>query len=328
MLTGYLETLLLGKDLSEKECEAVIQEMARGGDSYQMAAFLALMRAKGETAEELTGIVHAMRDLMIPIDLGDSLLDIVGTGGDHSHSVNISTGSAILSAAMGMKIAKHGNRASSSKCGSADVLEYFGINLNMTDRCFEKLGITFLFAQEFHPAMGKIAPIRKALKIRTFFNLIGPLLNPASPEYYLIGVFDAELLELFAHILCALKVKRALVFHGNGLDELTPVGPCQALEINGGKITSYVLTPEELGLKPCTLADLKGGDVALNAKLLKEALGGKESGIFETLAMNGGAAAYITGMAPSIREGIVMAKKTLKEGAAHALLEKWASYAG
>jgi len=323
-LKEAIQTLIEKKDLTTKQCESVISEMVNGGDSHQVAAFLALLRAKGETADEIYGVVRVMQGFMIPVHAPAPLLDIVGTGGDESHSVNISTGAAILAASAGARVAKHGNRASSSKCGSADVLEMLGISLEEDPlESLKNVGITFLFAPKYHPAMKEIAPVRKALGVRTVFNLIGPLLNPTKPDHLLLGVAHEYLMEVFADVVEKLKIKRCLIIHGNGMDELTPIGPCTIIEVTPKEKLRFTLDPKDLGFKRCTLVDLQGGSKEENATLLTAALKGQEGPIADSLILNAGVALYAYGMAGTIEEGIIIARETLKKGKALELLKKW-----
>ncbi|MGE0197268.1 MAG: anthranilate phosphoribosyltransferase [Simkaniaceae bacterium] len=323
-LREAIEKLIQGEDLTSESCESIVKEMAEGGNSTQMAAFLALLRAKGETSQEILGIIHAMQNLMHPLAIPGPLLDIVGTGGDGSHSVNISTGSAILAAACGAKVVKHGSRASSSKCGSADVLEALGVSLEANpQKEIAQYGITFLFAYRYHPAMKEIAAVRKALGVRTVFNLIGPLLNPAEPEYMLLGVAHEDLLDLFAEVVQKLGMKRCILVHGNGMDELTPIGPCTLIEVTPTDKLRFRLDPEALGFKRCTSQDLQGGDKEINAQLLEKALGGEEGPIADTLILNAGVALYALGLMQTIEEGIFLSRARLKSGKALELLNKW-----
>lgn len=330
MLKKAIEKLIDGRDLSHEECEGVIDEVIDKKNDSQMAAFLVLMRKDGETAEELYGIVKAMRKRMVPVSLNEPVLDIVGTGGDQSHSVNISTGSCLLAASCGVKIAKHGNRASSSKCGSADVLEAMGLKIELSPekvvQAIDEIGIGFMFAPYYHPAFKEIAAVRKELGIRTLFNFIGPLLNPAKPPFHLLGVAKEELLDLLADVFLKLKTKRSILFHCQGMDELTPVGVCDVVEVTDGEKIRFELDPAKLGFKPCTKEDLEGGDPGINAKLLLEALGGKKGPIADTLILNAGMAIYVYGLAETIEEGIEKARKAQLEGKALEIIEKWKTY--
>ncbi|MCH9613821.1 MAG: Anthranilate phosphoribosyltransferase [Chlamydiia bacterium] len=307
-----LKKLMRGVDLTEKECEEAVYAMCKGEEPVRSGAFLALLHKKGESAEELYGFAKAMRELMIPFEVKGETLDIVGTGGDGANTVNISTASALLAASCGVKVAKHGNRASSSKCGSADLLEALDYDFDTPTRG----DFTFLFAPKFHPAMKEIAPVRKKLGIRTVFNLIGPLVNPTKPTYTLMGVATNDLLENMASVLQKFGTKRSLVFHGNGLDELSTLGPCDVIEVTKTEKKRYRIDPSEYGFKKGTIEELKGGDASLNIKLLKEALTGKEGAIFDTLVLNAGVAVYVYGKAASIEEGIALAKKAAKDGSA------------
>ena len=236
-----LEKLLVQNDLSEEESKLAMQEIFAGASPYQAASFLMLMRSKGETAEELFGIIEAMRERMVRVPVKSRVLDIVGTGGDGAQTLNISTASAILAASCGVKVAKHGNRSVSSLCGSADVLEALGVNIlapkESLGRSIEELGIAFFFAPEFHPALKQLREVRKGLGTRTLFNIIAPFLNPATPEHFMIGVYSKELLDIAAAVLSRLNTRRSLVFHGSGLDELSCVGVAQAMEVQGEKLT-------------------------------------------------------------------------------------------
>ena len=330
MLKQAIEKLIEGKDLTHEVCETVIEEMIAGKNESQMAAFLVLMSQKGETADELFGIVKAMRKQMIPVSIETPVLDIVGTGGDQSHSVNISTGSSILAAACGVKVAKHGNRASSSKCGSADVLEAMGLPIEMEPekmlQALDEFNVGFMFAPFYHPAFKKIAKVRKELGIRTLFNFIGPLLNPAEPPFHLLGVAREELIDLIADVFLLLETKRALIFHCEGLDELTPVGPCDIVEVTEGQKIRFTLDPKELGFERCTQKDLEGGDPKLNAQLLLEAFQGKPGPIADTLILNAGVAVYVYGLASSIEEGIEKARTAQQTGKAMEVIEKWKTF--
>lgn len=300
------------QDLTEAECEDAVYQMVKGADKEQAATFLKLLSEKGETAEELFGFAKALIELMVPYPIDGDTLDIVGTGGDGANTVNISTASALLAAACGVKVAKHGNRASSSKCGSADLLEALGFDFDVPTRG----NFTFLFAPKFHPAMKEIAPVRKKLGIRTVFNLIGPLVNPTRPSYTLMGVATNTLLSSMSEVLLKLGAKRALVFHGNGLDELSTLGPCDVVEVTKEGKRQYQIDPQALGFRKASLEELKGGDALTNMKLLKEALHGKEGAIFDTLVLNAGVAVYVYGLAPTIEEGIQLAKQAAKDGKA------------
>lgn len=306
-----LKKLLEWKNLSEEEAKEAGEKIIKGTCPYQTAAFLALLQAKGETPDEIYGMVRAMQEVMIPFPSEGATLDIVGTGGDGANTVNISTASALLAASLGVPVTKHGNRASSSQCGSADLLEYLGFDFDHPTRG----NFTFLFAPKYHPAFKTVASVRKELGIRTIFNFIGPLLNPARPSHILCGVANVSLLEVMAEVLLKMGTTHSVVFHGEGLDELSCLGPCQVIEIEKGEIKRSVLDPLDYGLKRCTLKDLRGGDAALNASLLKKAMTTGEGPIAETLGLNGAMALYLFKKTP-LEEGVKLSQRALKEGSA------------
>jgi anthranilate phosphoribosyltransferase len=315
MLKEYIKKLIAKQDLTAKECELAAEAILETDIDSRIAAFLVLLRAKGETADEIFGIASAMRSHMRKIHTNYPVLDIVGTGGDGANTVNISTGASILAASCGVKIAKHGNRAVSSQCGSADVLEALGVKIDLPPEkviaCINKIGIGFCFAPIFHPAFAKLKDIRRNLGIPTCFNLLGPLLNPASAEHLLIGVNNNNLVNLFAEVLLKLKVKHALVFHGAGIDELSCLGATDALEITHGKIKQLIIDPQQLGFTKCRLQDLQGGSPQLNAQLLKQVFAGQQNAIADTLILNAAVALYICGKTESIAAAIPLVKKNI-----------------
>ena len=306
-----LHKLLERMDLSEEEMREAGEAMIKGDSPYQVAAFLALLHAKGETPDEIYGLIQVMQKVMIPFAVEGPSLDIVGTGGDGANTVNISTASALLAAALGIPVTKHGNRASSSQCGSADFLEYLGFDFEEPTRG----NFTFLFAPKYHTAFKVLSPIRKGLGIRTIFNLIGPLLNPARPTHLLFGVADPSLLEVMAEVLQKMGTTHALVYHGQGIDELSPLGPCEVIEVEGGEQKAWTLDPEVYGIKKCTLDDLRGGDASQNASLLKQAMTTGKGAIADTLALNGAVALYLFNKIP-IDQGLHLSRKVLEEGRA------------
>lgn len=323
-LEQAIDTLTKGDDLKAEICTGVIDEIILGEHADKSAAFLRLLHEKKETAEELFGVAKAMQAKMVVLPRIEGLLDIVGTGGDGSHSVNISTGSALVAAAAGAQVAKHGNRAASSKCGSADVLEAFGVRLDLDPvDSLDKIGICFLFAPTFHPAMKAVAPLRKKLGIRTVFNLIGPLLNPMRPDYSMIGVAEERLLEVFAQAQQLLGAKKSLIVHGNGMDELTPLGPCSAIEVTSEGTKRMTIDPQEYGIPHCTAQDLAGDTKEENARLLLAAFSGEKGSIADTLTLNAGVALYLSDHAPTIQEGIDKARSVLEEGKVLQLLDRW-----
>lgn len=327
MLTEALEKLLSSEDLTYAESLGAIDAILSGANPHETAAFLALMRAKGESVAELGGVIAAMRGCMTPVSLQCPVLDIVGTGGDGARTVNISTGSAILAAACGVKVAKHGNRSISSLCGSADVLEALGIAIHQkpdsVQRQIDKVGISFLFAPDYHPAMQKIKEVRRGLKVRTLFNVIGPLLNPTSPDYLMVGVADLKFLEKMAQLLLNQKVKRALVFHGAGLDELTTIGPAQVLEVSERGIKEFHLDPQEFGFPRCSVDSLCGGNAQMNAQLLIDVFEGKGGAIADTLTFNAGVAVYLYGIVPTVQEGIALVKESIQNNQMMERLNLW-----
>lgn len=315
MLKECIEQLIQREPLSAEQAFLGANEMLNEGEPAQIAAFLALLRAKGETAEELVGLVKSLRAQGKKLILDRPVMDIVGTGGDQAGTVNISTGSALLAAQLGIPVLKHGNRAVSSRCGSADVLEEMGFPILQTPEEIQKnireANFAFCFAPAYHPTLQKVRPIRNGLKIPTAFNLIGPLLNPAGLDYMQIGVFRPEMVRRVAEALFQLGTKRSLVFHGHGLDELSCIGPIQALFVTEKGIEEIEIDPKKLGLKPCSLEDLKGGDAKENAGLLKKALSGIPTRITDTLILNAGVALFLYGPARTIQEGVDIAKEKL-----------------
>ena len=331
MLKHYLQLLLSAQHLKQEEAEAAMQIILEGADPHQTAAFLAILKYRGETAEEVAGMVRALQKKALPVEPPFSVLDIVGTGGDLANSVNISTGSALLAAACGIPIAKHGNRSVSSRCGSADVLEALGLAIKVPPRSvrhsLEEVNIAFMYAPYYHPCLKSVAPIRKGLKLPTVFNILGPLLNPAQAEYALIGVPNESTLELISKAILLLgNKKRALVFHGCGLDELTSLGPIKACAIHKGRVSRLDIDPAALGFPPCSLEDLRGGDAPLNASILQEVFAGRQGPVADALILNAGAAVWIFERASSLLEGVQVARAALQEGKALDLLEKWKKF--
>ncbi len=327
MLKEVIEKLMMRQDLTKEEAALAIQS---GANSHQIAAFLVLMRAKGETALELYGIIEALRSQMVLVPCKTPVLDIVGTGGDGAHTLNISTASAMLAASCGVKIAKHGNRSVSSLSGSADVLEALGINIHQTPerigKGIEEMGIGFMFAPDFHPRFKELKEIRKDLCTRTFFNCIGPLLNPANAQHLMLGVYSEDLLTIAADLLVLLKTDRSFVFHGCGLDELSCIGPSDVIEVTKEGTRAFILDPLDFGLKRCSLEDLRGKDAKYNANKIIEAFEGLRSPFADTIALNAGASCYLYGITSSLEEGIELALAHLKEKKALGLLNKWRSY--
>jgi anthranilate phosphoribosyltransferase len=326
-----LEHLVGGGDLSEAAAATLLNVLTTPQLPPPMAgALLAALRTKGVTAAEVRGFAGAMSALARKPALPTALdaVDIVGTGGDGSTSLNLSTGAALLAAACGLPVVKHGNRSVSSRCGSADLIEALGIALPLDEsaaaRCFDASGFTFLFAPYYHPAMKALAPIRAALGIRTVFNLLGPLTNPAAPRYRLIGAYDAGTAELIAGTLAGMPIERAWVVHGAaGWDEATPIGPFLAFDVRHGAVQRREVDPREFGIAACEPGDLAGGDAATNLSALLAVFEGRDRGPHHAaLALQAGMALFIAGRATSITGGIDAARAALDSGAANEWLRR------
>ena len=318
------------QDLAYAEAEAVMDEIMSGqATPVQMSAYLTALALKGETIDEITASAAGMRAHCIKLLHNLDVLEIVGTGGDGSNSFNISTTSSLVIAAGGVPIAKHGNRAASSKSGAADVLEALGVKITLTPErsaeILKKINICFLFAQNYHIAMKYVAPIRKELGIRTVFNILGPLSNPAGANMELMGVYDQSLVEPLAQVMANLGVNRGMVVYGqDSLDEISMCAPTSVCEIRDGKFTSYEITPEQFGYERCEKGALTGGTPAENAEITKAILKGEEKGPKrQAVCLNAGAALYIAGKAASIEEGVKLAESLIDSGAAPKKLEEF-----
>lgn len=331
MIKEAIVKIVNKEDLSYDEAYAVMNEIMSGQTSpTQNAAFLAALStksARAETTDEIAGCAAAMRAHATQVKTGMDVLEIVGTGGDNAGSFNISTTTAIVSAAAGIKVAKHGNRAASSLCGTADCLEALGVNIEQSpEKCVELLkeaGMCFFFAQKYHASMKYVGPIRKELGFRTVFNILGPLTNPASPTMQLLGVYDAYLVEPLAQVLVNLGVKRGMVVYGmDKLDEISLSAPTKICEIKDGWFKSTMITPEEFGLKRCSKDDLKGGTPEENAAITLGILNGEKGHKRNAVLLNAGAALYIGGKADSIKEGIALAEDIIDSGKADKTLKK------
>lgn len=333
MIKEAIEKIVMKGDLTYDEAYAVMSEIMSGETSpTQNAAFLAALSTKStraETIDEISGCATAMREKATPVEHpGMEVLEIVGTGGDRANTFNISTTTALIVAAAGVKVAKHGNRAASSKCGTADCLEALGVNLEQDPDLCRKLladaGMCFLFAQKYHPAMRYVGAIRRELGFRTVFNILGPLTNPARPEYFLLGVYDEYLVEPVAKVLSSLGVRRAFVVYGQDkMDELSLSAPSTVCELKDGYYRTFTLTPEELGLTRCEKSDLLGGTPEENAATVRAILSGQEQGPKRDAAVyNAAAALYVTGTVDSLQEGVNMACDLLDSGAPLKVLDK------
>lgn len=318
------------QDLAYAEAEAVMDEIMSGqATPVQMSAYLTALALKGETIDEITASAAGMRAHCIKLLHNLDVLEIVGTGGDGSNSFNISTTSSLVIAAGGVPVAKHGNRAASSKSGAADVLETLGVKITLTPErsaeILKKINICFLFAQNYHIAMKYVAPIRKELGIRTVFNILGPLSNPAGANMELMGVYDQSLVEPLAQVMANLGVNRGMVVYGqDSLDEISMCAPTSVCEIRDGKFTSYEITPEQFGYERCEKGALTGGTPAENAEITKAILKGEEKGPKrQAVCLNAGAALYIAGKAASIEEGVKLAESLIDSGATLKKLEEF-----
>jgi anthranilate phosphoribosyltransferase len=318
-----LEKILAGTNLTEEESASILREMASGDLPAPLAGGLLIaLRSKGEVAAEIRGFALAMRELAVQpsIPEGESYVDIVGTGGDGSGSLNLSTGSALLAAACGVKVLKHGNRSISSRSGSADVLKALGLPIPLdnqqTAACLKTLGFTFLFAPYYHPAMKTIAPVRVALGVRTIFNILGPLANPAQPAFHVIGAFSESMAELMAHTLSGMNAERSLVIHGApGWDEPTPVGPFLCFDVRPGSVERTVRDPADYGLSRCSAEDLEGGEPEENAVRLRDALCGEDTLAHrEALILGAALALEVTGEVTDPQSGVTRAREILNDG--------------
>ena len=334
MIKEAIEKVVSKQDLTYDEAYTVMNEIMNGETSQvQNAAYLAALStksAKAETIDEISGSAAAMRDHALQVEHDMDVLEIVGTGGDHAGSINISTTAAFLIAAAGIKVAKHGNRAASSKSGAADCLEALGINISLSpEKCVEllkEINICFFFAQKYHASMKYVGAVRKELGIRTVFNILGPLTNPAHPKAMLLGVYDEYLLDPLAQVLMSLGVKRGMVIYGQDcLDELSMSAPTSVCEFKDGWFKRYVIQPEDFGFTRCRKEDIKGGTPEENAAITRAILSGKEQGPKRDIVLlNAGAAIYLGGKAASIAEGIDCARALIESGAGLAKVDAFA----
>ena len=332
MIKEAIAKIVDKQDLTYDEAYSVMNEIMSGETTpTQNAAFLAALSTKSTKAEtivEIAGCAAAMRDHALPCETGMDIFEIVGTGGDNAHSFNISTISALVAAAGGVKVAKHGNRAASSKCGAADCLEALGVNIDESpEKCvelLEKVGMCFFFAQKYHTSMKYVGAIRRELGFRTVFNILGPLTNPGRPKKQLLGVYDEDLVEPIAQVLISLGVERGMVVYGQDkLDEISASASTSVCEFRGGWFRSYTIAPEDFGLERCNKSDLVGGTPAENAEIARAVLVGERGPRRTAVLMNAGSALYIDGKADSIADGVKLAGELIDSGKAADVLAKF-----
>ncbi|MDD5338343.1 MAG: anthranilate phosphoribosyltransferase [Dehalococcoidales bacterium] len=332
MIKEAIGALVEGKNLSYEEAYFVMGEIM-GGEATpaQVGAFLTALRLKGETADEIAGLATVMRAKATPVKIKGPAIDIVGTGGDGAATFNISTAAAFVVAGAGLKVAKHGNRAMSSNCGSADILEALGVKIELSadsvTECIENAGIGFMFAQAFHPAMRYAAPVRKEIGIRTIFNILGPLTNPAQVEHILLGVPSEDIGSKIAAVLKRLGIKHALVVHGkDGLDEISITGKSVIWDITKDKLSSpYEVTPKNFGFSKADISEVKGGTPQENASLLNRILGGEKSVLRDMVVMNAAAALVAGDVTKDLKEGVEIAEESIDSGKAKGKLERLAT---
>ncbi|MGF7050050.1 anthranilate phosphoribosyltransferase [Paenibacillus sp. DS2015] len=324
LLQSSIAKLIKGTSLTRQEARNIMESIMVGSATHtQIGGLLTALRIKGETIEEITGFAEAMRGAgSRMVTESEHLLDTCGTGGSGIHKFNISTTSAIISSAVSVRVAKHGNRSASGRAGSADVLEALGVNINISTeqakRCLDEIGICFLFAQIYHPSMKYAAAPRKELGIRTVFNMLGPLTNPAGADRQLLGIYDRNMTETIAHVLKELGLKRALVVSSmDGLDEISISAPTQVSELRGGKVNTYSIHPHDLGLDIHPIEDVLGGDAAQNAQIIQSVLQGTKSPYRDVVLANAGACIYVSGLSESIAEGVKLAAEAIDNGKAY-----------
>ncbi|MDR1992540.1 MAG: anthranilate phosphoribosyltransferase [Nitrososphaerota archaeon] len=332
MIKEAIQTLAKKQDLTYETAETVMNEIMTGKASQvQMSAYLTALSLKGETIKEITASAAGMRKHCIRLLHDVDALEIVGTGGDGANTFNISTTAAIITAAAGVPVAKHGNRGASSKCGAADVLEALGVNINISPekstRLLKTIGLCFLHAQNYHIAMKYVSPVRRELAIRTVFNILGPLTNPAGAKMELMGVYDRDLVEPLAQVLCNLGVKRAMVVHGeDGLDEISLCAPTAVCEVKDGWVRSYIIEPKQFGFVECAKTDLQGGTPEQNAEILRAILDGKLGAKRDAAVLNASAALYISGKYGSIESAIASVVEVIDSGKANEKLDAFIQY--
>lgn len=327
-LRPILALVAAGQRLSETEAEAAFEIIMSGGaTASQMGAFLMALRVRGETVDEITGAVTAMRDKMVRVQAPPDAIDVVGTGGDASGSFNISTCAALIVAGAGVPVAKHGNRALSSKSGAADVLAALGVNIDLNPEqighCIREAGIGFMFAPAHHPATKNVGPTRAELGTRTIFNLLGPLSNPAGVKRQMVGVFSKQWTEPLAHVLKNLGAESVWVVHGSdGLDEVTTSGPTSVSALENGVIRNFEIAPEQVGLRKVKPEELRGGDAATNARAVQEVLEGKQTAFRDVALLNAAAALVVAGKAKDLQAGFKLAAQSVDSGEAEGRLDR------
>ncbi|HEX8172210.1 MAG TPA: anthranilate phosphoribosyltransferase [Thermoanaerobaculia bacterium] len=329
MIAQAIKRAVDGQHLGRDEMRQVFGDVMDGrATDVQKSALLVALRMKGETADEITGAALAMRERVTPLDIDrDNLVDTCGTGGDGRGTFNISTIAALVAAGAGANVAKHGNRAVSSSCGSADLLSALGVQIDLDaprmSQVLRRAGIAFLFAPKLHPAMSAVATVRRELGVRTIFNVLGPLTNPAFAKRQVLGVYSDHLVDVVARVLDALGAEHALVVHSrDGLDEISVSAPTRVCEVRGGELSTYELTAEELGLRSHPIDAVAGGDARLNAEIARDVLRGANGARHDIVVANAGAALYVAGLAPTIRDGVALAHESIASGRAWQKLQQ------
>ena len=327
MIKEAIFSLIQKKDLSFEQSKQVMNEIMSGeATEVQMSAYLTALALKGETIDEITGSASGMREHCIKLLHGRDVLEIVGTGGDNSNTFNISTTASFVISAAGIPVAKHGNRASSSRCGAADCLEALGVNITIppekSAQLLEKINICFLFAQNYHIAMKYVAPVRRELGFRTVFNILGPLSNPAGANMEVMGVYDELLVTPLAHVMANLGVQKGMVVYGKDcIDEISMSAETTVCEIKSGQFINYTIKPEDFGMKRCHKKELEGGSPEQNAMITKKILNGQKGAKRDAVVLNAGAGIYVAGKTNSLSEGIALAQQLIDNGKAKAQLE-------
>lgn len=330
-----LAAIASGRDLTREEAFQIMTAIMQGeATPAQIGAIMIALRMKGETVDEITGFAEAMRSFSNRVRTNNAhLLDTCGTGGSGIHKFNISTTSAVIAAAAGVRVAKHGNRAMSGKAGSADVLEALGVNIQLTPEqaaeCLERENICFMFAQLYHPALKHSAAPRREVGVRTIFNMLGPLANPANADRQLIGIYDRTRTEAIASVLGRLGLKRAMVVGSyDGLDEISLSAPTRVSELKNGKVKTYDISPEDLGLSTVPISAVKGGDAAENALIVRRVLGGEKSPYRDIVLLNAAACIYVADLVPTLQDGVRMAAEMIDSGKAEQKLRQWIAVTG